>query len=331
MGNETSSIFQKLPRPQLTQSKTFTSALAHLPKANHTVQKRVSFVSDTKKSSPKKLFNSRKRANTLGTTNSFKYSSEKLGKSNSSRDSCMSKITESSYDDSSSTVVIDRLGKNCKLVGPSHLHGAENMIAGARDWMTRRFSGERAKVVNLLEYNPAEKRRNQTNTNSGRGDFLLSTNEELGLDDIYEHLISADRFSFGDTVNYPNFPSSMESNEGGKMSTATRSSEVSVTDGPLTIAVSRSDVHSTSDSVKHRNCLTCGKYTDFDRGSTQPEHNQQAQEVHFISTFCSSSTLLEVLPVNKQFSVTTRPKVQHRQVTSNTQIPSSSIKVIWAD
>jgi len=60
----------------------------------------------------------------------------------SSEDSYIDKLIESSDEDSSSVIVIERLARNCKLIAPSDLLKVDFAEAEAVNWTKRRDSGE---------------------------------------------------------------------------------------------------------------------------------------------------------------------------------------------
>jgi len=311
MGNETS-IIRRECKPELTKSKTYISALAHQPKADHTDQRSALFGSETK---PKKKSDSRKcsTAKTLFTDTEKKVG-EKIAKSNSSKDSYISKLTESSLEDSSTIIVIERLAKNCKLIAPSHLQNVEFARASAKNWKKRSPLGERSSSSDQLKTNKSAQ--------SILSDFLHLRNDEHELIDLCQHCRSRDFFSIGDSPNIPKYPSFVESSGSGRKSTATTLSDFSGLGRPLNIPLPYPDAHFVADSVaiswpqgasredaaKQFNCLTCTKHTVSERGLTQPEYKQQAQRVNFTSKLFCSPALLGVLPVNKQIFDRRKPK-----------------------
>jgi len=345
MGNEPNSIHQQPTSPELTQSKTFVSGLAHRPK-NHTRPKSVSLGVDTKKSLAKAITDPRNCciAKTF-VTDAKQKDDGKIGKSNSPMDSLISKLIESSFEDSSSIIAIERLAKNCKLMAPSHLQSVEYARAAAREWRAKRKQSEEQKRgIDFQEYSPSDQQRSQPSAKSVLNDFLLFTNDELALDDIYEHGKSTDRFSFGDTSNYPKYPSFLD-NDGSKIST-TPGSELSSSGTPFNISLPRLDCHHPTDSVaiswpqgaspeesvkhpKGRKCLTCAIYTGNDKGLMQPEYRQQALRVDFKSKLSTGSDLLGVLPAGKQYSATRNQKLP-KLVKPNPQATSST-KVVTLD
>jgi len=286
MGNETSSV-RRRSKPELTKSKTYVSALRYQPKADHTDQRSALFGSETK---PKKKSDSRKcsTAKTLFTDTEKKVG-EKIAKSNSPKDSYISKLTESSFEDSSTIVVIERMPKNCKLIAPSHLQNVQFARASAKKWKKRRPMRERSSSSDQLK--------TQKSAQSILSDFFNLRNDENELIDIYGHCRSRDFFSIGDSPKSPKYPSFLESSDGGRISTATTLSDFSGLGRPLNIPLPYPDAHFVSDSVaiswpqgaspedatKEFNCLTCTKHTVNERGLTQPEYKQQAQRVNFTS------------------------------------------------
>jgi len=339
MGNEESSS-QQSTKPKLTQSKTWASALDHLPRAGKAGQKSVLFRSETKKSTPIKV-STLCCAKTL-VSDSKKDGYERLTKSMSSKDSYISKLIESSFEDSSSIIVIERL-KNCKLVAPSHLQNVEFAKAAALKWTKRRLSGERTRGIDVSEYSPSYQLRSQTSTQPVLSDIILLTNDEIGLGDIRKHYRPVDRFSFGDTANFPKYPSFLDSSEGGRISTGTPS-DLSFSGTPLNISLLCSDAHHVSESVviswpyaasseeslMKLNCLSCVKHTLNERGLNQPEYSKQdTKRIDFTSKLFSGSSFLGVLPVKNQYSTTINQKLP-MEVTTIPKV-SSSLNVIKAD
>jgi len=292
MGNETSST-RRESKPQLTNSKTYVSALAHQPKAGHTDQRSALFGSETK---PKKISDSIKcrRAKTFF-IDTQKKGGEKIAKSNSPKVSYTSKLYESSFEDSSTIIVIERLAKNCKLIAPSHLQNVEFARASAKKLKKRRPLGERSSSLGE-QSSSNDQLKTYKSAEYVLSDFLHSRNDENELIDIYRHCTSRDFFSIGDSPNFPKHPSFLESSEGGSTFTATTLSDFSGLGRPLSIPLPFPDAHCVSDSVaiswpqvaskddaKQFNCLTCTIHTVNERGLTQPEYNPEAQRVNFTS------------------------------------------------
>jgi len=333
MGNETNSIHQQSTTPTLTQCKTYLAALDHLPQANHSRQRSEPFGSDIKKSLGIKISDSCKCERSKAFVKSTgKVEGGKLVRSlnTNSSPSILSK-------DSSSIVVIERLAKNCKLIPPSPLQSVEYARAATRGWTKRRASGERGRGIDVSEYSPSDPQRSQPSAKSIFNDFLLFTNDDMGIVDICPHSSrSADRFSFGDTSNYPKYPSFLD-NDGRRVS------ELSSSGTPFNISLPRSDVHRASDSVAiswpqgappeesvmHcRKCLTCAIYNGNEKGLLQPEYKQQGQRVDYTSKLFANSELLGVLSVGKPYSSARTQKLPKQKSTNP---KASSRKVVNAD
>jgi len=339
MGNEESSPKQST-KPKLTQSKTWASALDHLPRAGKAGQKSVLFRSETKKSTPI-IISTLCSAKTL-VADSTKDSYERTTKSMSSKDSYISKLIESSFEDSSSIIVIERL-KNCRLVAPSHLQNVEFAKAAALKWTKRRLSGERTRGIDVSEYSPSYLLRSQASAQPVLSEFILLTKDEIGLDEICKHCRPADRFSFGDTANFPKYPSFLDSSDGRRISTGTLS-DLSCSGTTLNIPFPSSDAHrvsdplaiswpfaaSSEDSFKKLNCLSCVTHKLNERGLNQPEYNNQdAKRIDFTSKLFSCPSFLGVLPVKNHYSTTINQKLPLKVITIP-KVPSS-INVIKAD
>jgi len=347
MGNEANSIQQQSTASELAQCKTWGSALAHLPKTKYPCPESEPLGLDMKKSLPKDIIDVRKCEKTKTfVTDIEKEKRVKILNSNSSKDSFISKLV-SSFEDSSSLIVIERLAKNCKLIPPSHLQSTEYARAAAQGWRTKRRSvDERVGGIDSLEYSPSDQQRRQKVAKPVLNDCFLFTTDEMGLGDIHEYnCTSADRFSVGDTCNYPTWPSFLD-NDGRTVSGATAMSELSSSATAFNISLPRSDVlrvsdtvaiswslgGSTEDSVKHlssQNCLTCAIYAGKEKGLLPPEFNQQAARVDFTSKLYASSELPVVLPGGKTYSASRNKKLPKR-MTANLQVPSS-LKVTRAD
>jgi len=347
MGNEANSIHQQPTTPTMIQCKTLLSSLDHLPRANHALPKSETFSPDSKKSLPKEIAASRKFVgsksfiNDTDRTRGFLNGTEK-GKAGRMVRSIISSSSPSILSkDSSSIVFIERSGKNCKLIPPSPLQSVDYARAAAREWTKRRASAETARGIDLSEYSPSDQQKSQTSAKSILNDYLLHTSDEIGF--VNEHSKSAGRFSFGDTSNYPKYPSFLDSNDARRMS-ATALSELSSSGTPLNISLPRSDLHHESNSVavswpqgaspdesvmQCRNCLSCAIYTGNEKGLMQPEYNQQAQRVDYTSKLFAGSELLGVLPVGKQYPARRNQKLTKR-MTGHHQAPSPG-KVIKAD
>jgi len=258
---------------------------------------------------------------------------DRIRKSKSSKDSCISKLIESSFDDSSSILVIERSAKNCRLIAPSHLEDVRSARAEAVNWTKQRPWSERTGGIDLSMYSPRYQRRSQASYQSLLNDIILLTNDEMQL--------LNDRFSYGDRANFPKYPSFLDSSESGRLSIGTLS-DLSGAVNPLSISHRRSDAHhvsdpvtiswphvaSTEDCVKQLSCLSCVRHTVNERGLTQ-ENKQNRKRIDFTSNVFDGSAFLGVMPVEKQYSTPIDRKLP-LQVATNTKGPSSK-NVIKAD
>jgi len=342
MGNEANTIPEQGTSPQLTRSKRFASNRKHVQKGTVAGGERVVFWSETKKSLPKYTSYQQKCVNSNTCSDTEYEDTDKVGKSTSSKDSYINKLIESSFDDSSSVMVIDRRAKNYKLIAPAQspkhncLTKMEYSKVAARERRANIVgSCERVKGIDCSEYSCINNR-NQISSNSSIVSIWLSTSDEHGTADLYKRTKFPDRFSFAESANHPK----LDIPNGRGMSTSTRLSELSIPGRPLDISFSRSSGHRASDSItvswpriiraedpiQECNCLSCGKY---DTKLSQSEYNQLAQRVNLKSKFLSSSARLRAVPVIKQVSPLITQHVPEG-IKVNSQVPSPS-KVIKAD
>jgi len=249
----------------------------------------------------------------------------------SSEDSYINKLIESSDQDSSSVIVIERLAKDCKLIEPSQLLNVDFAKAEAVSRTKRRASGEWSTEISVSEYSRSYPRRSQTSSEPA----LSATNDE-----IQKHCIPEDRFSFGNIANFPKYPSLLDSSESGTLSIGTLS-DFSGSSTPLNISVQRLDAHhvsdlvtisfphtaSTEDSVKQQSCLTC--VTPMVDARVIQLQKQNGKRIDFTSNLLPRSAFSGMLPLKKQCSTTINQKLP-MQVTTKVNVPSP-INVIKAD
>jgi len=321
MGNEESSIEQSNKLKQ-TQSNTWASALDHLPRADRAGKR---FESVTKDGWPKKISITRKcgTAKTF-VTNTNKDAYERITKSMSSEDSYIDKLIESSDEDSSSVIVIERLAKNCKLIAPSNLLNVDIAEAEAVNGTKRRDSGEWTTGISVSEYSRSYPRRSQTSSEPVFSDTI---------DEIKKNCIPDDRCFFGNTAGFPIYPSFLNSFESGRISIGTLS-DFSGSSTPINFSLQRSDAHHVSDAVtvslphtassedckKQLSCLSRVTPMVNERGLTQL-HKQNGKRIDFTSSLFSGS--------KKQYSTIVNQKLP-MQVTAKAKVPSA-INVIKAD
>jgi len=346
MGNEADSIHQQTTSPPLARSKTFASNYGILQEDTIDELEEGLFFSGTKKSFPKYIAGPQKRVFSRTCISDTEIDdSEKVRKSSSSKDSNISKLIESSLDDSSSLIVIDRKAENFKLIAPAqsfkhnyHKKMGYSRVARRERRVNRAVSLDRPTKIDCSEYSSLNNR-DQTTSESSIVSIWLNTKDEHGGADLHEPIKSVGRFSFAGSVNYPK----LEIRDGRRMSTGTTLSELSPQGRPIDISFSRSSGYRASDSItiswphrvrneepaEHRNCLGCGTYTGRERRLSQPECKQLEQRVALKSTFLSGQASLRVGPVKKPVSPRTTQK-DTEVVKASLQVASSP-KVIRAD
>jgi len=346
MGNEANSINQQSSAPRLTKPTTFKSDLANLPESTVTDRKRVLFASGTKKSLPKAISDRENRgrwstrARDSGKDEMDRLGIEKLGMSNSSKmgmsNSSLSSFnnTPTTFEDSSSMIVINRTAKNSKLMPPPN-SPSKNYLQKPRGRSGRDVSAERSKVIDLWEY--SSEQRDMISSKSSIGNYWLNPIDDNASCDFNENSKNANRFSFGESANYR---SNSNYFGDGRISTETRLSELSLPGRQLNISFTRraSDSITISwphgaaptgeSSVPHWNCLSCGTYTVNDMGLPKPEYKQKPQRTEVKSNFLYGSAL-GVRPLKNKFPHSKTQKVTE-SVKTNVQTPLS-IQVIRAD
>jgi len=190
-------------------------------------------------------------------------------------DSSTGKFMGSSFEDSSSIVVIERMGKNCKLMEPSQSPSCIHRKIKRKWKVNREASGELSKGKDICEYSPG----NQKKLTFGKmGNFWLNPKDDPRANESF------DLFSIGNPVNLKN-PYVSDIHDSGRRSSGL--SEVSGSSRPLNTSssgkrdintfVSNSNVHRVSDSVsiswplrassdecvKHLHCFNYGTNTSF--------------------------------------------------------------------
>jgi len=339
MGNDANSINQQSTTPHLTQPKSFKSQLANLPESTVTDQKSVLFPSGTKKSLPKAIsehknrgrYNSRGRDS--GKDEMERMGIEKLGKSNSSKSSFNN--TPTTFEDSSSMIVINRTAKNSKLMPPPNSPHS-NYLQKPRGRSSRDVSAERPKVIDLWECSSDQ--RDMISSKSSIGNYWLNPIDDNASCDFNESSKTANRFSFGESANYR---SNSNYFGDGRISTGTTLSELSLPGRQLNISFTRRTSDSITiswpqgapstgePSVPHRNCLSCGTYTVNDMGLPKIEYKQKSQRIDVKSNFLFGSALGVRSLKNKKFPRQKTQKVPEAMKTNlQTPIP---VQVICAD
>jgi len=351
MGSDASSIHQQPTSPLVTNSKTFSTGPAHLPASSHTDQQIVSFkpdTSDTNKNLPESRSDSLKLVRQKScVTEMEKDNNEKLVGSICSKGNVFGKTVKSSFEDSSSIIVIERKGKHCKLIAPSlssSLTQGKNTECRRCEYKANReATSEPSKGKDILEYSPVNQRK-KTYGNSGKN-FLGNTKDELITSE------SSDFFFFCNPGSNPKNPNYLDIRDAIRGSSTTTLSDTSILGIPLNRSFSglglentsslNPDVGCVSESVaiswppgvpcaKRLNCLACCTYTELETTLPQIKNIQHAQKVNFKSKFASTSPTLVATPVNKEFSHLKAKKVRPSSVKPNLQVPSS-IPIIRAD
>lgn len=334
MGIDVNGINQQSTKPHL-QPKSFKSQLANLPESTVTDQKSVIFAAGTKKSLPQAISDSKNcgkynsRGRDSGKEEIERMGIEKLGRSSSSKSSVNN--TPTSFEDSSSMIVINRTAKNSKLMPPAN-SPHNNYLQKPRGRSSRGVSAERpTKVIDLWECSSDQ--RDMISSKSSIGNYWLNPIDDNASCDFKDSSQNANRVSFGESANYR---SNSNYFGDGRISTGTTLSELSLPGRQLNISFTRraSDSITISwphlpvappkgaHSVPHRNCLTCGTYTVNDMGLPKTEYKQKSQRIDVKSNFIYGSALGVRSLKTKKFP---RQKTQTvpESVKTNVQTPLS--------
>jgi len=336
MGNDANSIHEKSTKQHVKQPKSFKSNLANLPEITETDQEYVLYGSGTKKSRPINIYN-HKICYSLNScaTDSGKDDFEKFGKATPTMESF---ITISSFEDSSSMIPIDRNAKNCKLIAPRN-SPQHNYLKIPREFTANREGTlDRSIVIDLWEY--STNRRSQISSESS----IAHYKDDIVSGDFSDCTKTGGRYSFEESANYRTNSNYFDVHDGGRMSTGTTLSELSLPGRQLNISFSRSDARRPSDSiaiawpqgapipetsVQDRNCLTCGTYRNNESGLPKADYKQKSQRVGKTAKNLARSSLFGVRPVNNKFS---RPKTQEGPEWAPAESQAHlSMKVILAD